>query len=199
MTPQNQGAKEDTSLTNKIMDSEENPIKKIFYEEIKKLDSKNIQKLIQEKKTKSLLDEIIVNTAPRLDKISEPEEFGTFFTVLLHYFLTNCMIPSQRKIKKENIDIDIVIPDIQTLNKNPNDAIIISIPKIVTVPKLKKDLEKLESIQPNKKNIWIIVESKIDCSYKIFDRNNITEIINEIEKFLLEHDIKRLKILKTSF
>lgn len=181
------------------MDSEENPIKEIFYQEIKKQDQTKIQKLIQEKKSKLLIDEIISNSVPQINKISDTEKFGTFFTVLLHYFLTNCVIPSQRKIKKDNVELDLVIPDIQTLNKSPNDAIIIGVPKTNILSDIKKQTDLLEKIQPNRKNIWVVLEKKIEIPFQLFDIDSISEIINDIEKFLSEHNIKRLKILKSGF
>ncbi len=181
------------------MDSEENPIKEIFYQEIKKHGQTKIQKLIQEKKSKLLIDEIISNSVPQINKISDTEKFGTFFTVLLHYFLTNGVIPSQRKIKKDDVELDLVIPDIQTLNKSPNDAIIIFIPKTNILSDIKKQTDLLEKIQPNRKNIWVVLEKKIEIPFQLFDIDSISEIINDIEKFLSEHNIKRLKILKSGF
>src|SRR5215469_10905205 len=73
---------------------------------------------------------------------------------LLHFMLTVCIIPSERKIQvKDNLILDVVIPNLQSLHRTPDKSIIIEIIRN------KMDLDKisqLDLIQENCKNIWLL-------------------------------------------
>jgi hypothetical protein len=73
---------------------------------------------------------------------------------LLHFMLTVCTLPSERKIQvKANLNLDIVIPNFQGLKRKPEKSIIIEITRD------KLDLNKIsqvEFLQPNYKNIWLV-------------------------------------------
>lgn len=49
----------------------------------------------------------------------------TMYEILLHFMLTACTIPSQRKVKIANSSIDIIIPSLNALLKSPSDAMIV--------------------------------------------------------------------------
>jgi len=52
--------------------------------------------------------------------MGEKEEVvGVLATGLLHYLLTNALISSQRKVTYNDNELDIVIPDTKTLEKDP--------------------------------------------------------------------------------
>ena len=118
----------------------------------------------------------------------------------MHYLLTEFLIPSQRKVDKGNVEIDIVIPDLKTLEKNPRDALIIYFPKTSEVPVIKKKIDNLLIVQPIEENIWLIIKNKIDLDHKIFvndeENENFSNIINEIKNFVLAKKQTKLKIHK---
>jgi hypothetical protein len=68
--------------------------------------------------------------------------------------LTVCTLPSERKIQvKANLNLDIVIPSLQSLKRKPEKSIIIEI--IRDMVDLNK-ISQMEFLQPNYKNIWLV-------------------------------------------
>ncbi len=182
---------------NKIMDSEENPLKEIFYNQIQEIGENKIRLELTQKKSSELIYKILQKCKEQIQSFENGYE--VFSTILLHYFLTNMIISSQRKIKKDDIEFDIIIPDLQTLVKTPQNAIIFYIPLKSEKTVIDDELKNLAKFQSNKKNIWIISENVKKSDYKTFDFNSFPTIIDEIEKFLFEHRVKGLKILKNNF
>ena len=53
------------------------------------------------------------------------EKYGTLAESMTHYLFTEMLIPSQRKIIFENVELDMVIPNTLELQKNSNNTIVI--------------------------------------------------------------------------
>jgi hypothetical protein len=69
--------------------------------------------------------------------------------------LTAGTLPSGRKVRIDNIDLDIVIPNLHTLNNYPEKAIVIQIVK--DSKSITGDLQKnMTKIQPNANNLWMV-------------------------------------------
>lgn len=110
------------------MQEESNPIKDYLFEYIK--NSKTIPKLVAEKRFDAIIEDVTRNCYDQTSSMGQKDEaVGILATGLLHYLLTSALISSQRKIKYGNQEIDIVIPDIKTLQKDPKKSLIICIPK----------------------------------------------------------------------
>ena len=181
------------------MQEEQNPVKEYLFEYISK--SKKIPLLISEQKFSEAIEDIIANCYDKIITLSEKSEaLGILATGVLHYLLTNALINSQRKIEFQGVEIDIVIPDTKTLEKDPKKTLIIYIPKTTNTDTIIKQLRKLEKIQPEKQNIWIVLSKKIDLdnkSYIIGNQNNsFSEIIFDIAQFINVQDQNKFKILK---
>ena len=117
--PLNQEVKDDTFSTNKLMQEEPNPIKDFLFDYIKKSEEK-IQKLTSQSKFAEIIDDVLENCYDRVISMGEKEEsLGILATGLLHYILTNALISSQRKIEYNRIPLDIVIPNLKTLEIDP--------------------------------------------------------------------------------
>ena len=130
------------------------------------------------------------------------ETIAVLSEALLHFMLTVCTLPSERKIQvKDNLTLDVVIPNIHSLKKMPDKSIIIEIIRN------KVDLNKishLEFLEPNYKNIWLI--SAIPFSnpkytiYGLFPNtglfnHNYSGIIIDINNFLNETGDKSLRFI----
>lgn len=181
------------------MEEESNPIKDYLFEYITK--SEIISNLISEKK----FDEIIENvTANCYDKIismgKKDESVGILATGLLHYLLTNTLITSQRKIEYDGIEIDIVVPDIKTLEKDPKKTLLICIPKSSDPKVINDKILQLEKIQTEKENIWIVLSENIPIGRKSFilskENNTFSKIVFEIAKFSNVGGSNKFKILR---
>lgn len=181
------------------MPEESNPIKDTIFEYIK--NSQTIPKLISEKKFEQVIEEV---TSHCYDKIismgDEDEAVGTMATGLLHYLLTNALISSQRKINYQGIELDIVIPDIKTLEKDQKKTLLICIPKSSEIKIINEKIEQLEKIQHEKENIWIVLSEYIPVKKKLFtlskENNSFSKIIFEIAQFSNITGSSKFKILR---
>ncbi|MBS3921646.1 MAG: hypothetical protein KGZ37_00680 [Nitrosarchaeum sp.] len=178
--------------------SESNPIKDYLFDY---LESKKIQELTSQLKFPELINDVLESCFDKVISIGEKEEsLAIFATGLLHYLLTNALIPSQRKIEHKGIEIDIVIPNLKTLENDPNKALIIYIPKTMDINTIKQKLDSLKKIQPNNKNIWLVLSKKLDFqdnTYIIEKKNqSFLKIITDIGQFVNVQGQNKFKILR---
>jgi len=111
------------------MQEEPNPVKDYLFDYLSKSEEK-IQKLISDKKFSEIINDTIANCYDKIIPLGEKEEsIGIFATGLLHFLLTNALLTSQRKVVYHGIEIDIVIPDLKTLENDPKKTLLICIPK----------------------------------------------------------------------
>ena len=168
------------------MQEEINPIKEHLFEYIKQ--SQTIPELITQKKFDSVINEVINNCYDQIITMGEKDEvIGILATGLLHYLLTNALITSQRKIEYQGIELDIIVPDTKTLEKDPKKTLLICIPKSSDKEAIEEKISQLESIQKEKENIWMILSEDIPIRKKSFvlskENNTFSKIIFEIAKF----------------
>jgi hypothetical protein len=181
------------------MDEESNPIKDYLFEYIK--NSQTIPKLIVEKKFDQIIEEITKNCYDKILTMEEKDEaVGVLSTGLLHYLLTNALITSQRKIEYDGNQLDIVIPDTKTLEKDSKKTLLVCIPKSSDKKIIEAKIKQLEKIQPNKENIWIVLSENIPLDKKTFvlskENNSFSKIIFEIAQFSNVHGTSKFKILR---
>jgi hypothetical protein len=181
------------------MDEETNPIKDYLFEYIE--NSETIPKLIIEKKFDEIIQEITTNCYDKAISMGEKDEsVGILATGLLHYLLTNALINSQRKIEYEGSELDIVVPDVKTLEKDPKKTLLICIPKSSDMTIINEKISKLEKIQSEKENIWLVLSKDIPVGKKSFilskENNTFSKIIFEIAQFSNVHGTDKFKILR---
>ncbi|GBL42385.1 hypothetical protein EMGBD3_17530 [Nitrosarchaeum sp.] len=198
--PLNQEVKDDTFSTNKLMQEEPNPIKDFLFDYIKKSEEK-IQELTSQSKFAEIIDDVLENCYDRVISMGEKEEsLGILATGLLHYILTNALISSQRKIEHDGIPLDIVIPNLKTLEIDPKKTLIICILKTIDKNTIEQKLEQLQKIQPIKDNIWLVITKKSDLQNKTYvvEKKNasFSKIIYDIAQFVNVHGQSKFKILR---
>jgi hypothetical protein len=181
------------------MEEESNPIKDYLFEYIK--NSETIPKLIEEKKFDQIIEDITVNCYDKILTMDEKEQsIGVLITGLLHYLLTNALITSQRKVEYNGNELDIVIPDIKTLEKDPKKTLLICIPKSSDIKVIEEKINQLEKIQPEKENIWLVLSENTQTNKKTFvlskENNSFSSIIFEIAKFSNVGGANKFKILR---
>ena len=181
------------------MSDEENPIKDYLFEYIEK--SNTIPKLISEKKFDIVIDEIIENCYEKIILMDKKEEsVGILATGLLHYLLTNALLNSQRKVEYKGLELDIVIPDVRTLEKDAKMTLLILIPKSSDKKIIDEKISQLNEIQPNKDNIWVVLSEDISVDSKSFvlskENNSFSKIIFEIAQFSNVGKSNKFKILR---
>jgi len=182
------------------MQEEPNPIKDYLFDYITKSEEK-IQKLISNKKFSEIIDDVMTNCYDKIITLEERDKStGVLATGLLHYLLTNALINSQRKVEYQGVEIDIVIPDIKTLEKDPKKTLLICIPKSSNKNVIEEKISQLENIQPEKQNIWVVLSEDISINKKSFilskENNSFSEIIFEIAQFSNVGGSNKFKILR---
>jgi len=163
--------------------------------------SEEIVGLIAEKKFDVIINKIIENCYDKIILMDKKEEaIGVLATGILHYLLTNALLNSQRKIDHNGIELDIVIPDVKTLEKDAKMTLLIIIPKSSDKKIIEEKIAKLTKIQPVKENIWVVLSENIDIDYKTFvlskENNSFAKIIFEIAQFSNVGKANKFKILR---
>ena len=177
---------------------EENPIKEYVFEQIKKSEQK-FQELFSQEKMDEIIRNILDSCYDKAVEENKEENAGVLATGIMHYMLTNAMITSQRKVEFNGSQIDIVIPDLKTLEKDPKKSLIICIPKTSDKKTIKEKIEDLEKIQPEKQNIWLITSKDLgfeNKTYEIKKEGNFVNIIFDIARFVNVQGSNKFKILR---
>jgi hypothetical protein len=181
------------------MSDEVNPIKDYLFEYIEK--SNNIENLIREKKFDIIINEIVENCYDKIILMDKKEEaVGILATGILHYLLTNALLNSQRKVDYQGMELDIVIPDTRTLEKDAKMTLLILIPKSSDKKIIDEKISQLRKIQPTKENIWVVLSEDISIDCKSFvlskENNSFSKIIFEIAQFSNVSGSNKFKILR---
>ncbi|MDC4229071.1 MAG: hypothetical protein M8317_05615 [Nitrosopumilus sp.] len=181
------------------MSDEVNPIKDHLFDYIKK--SNSIENLIHEKKFDVIINEIIENCYDKVILMDKKEvAVGILATGILHYLLTNALLNSQRKVDYQGMELDIVIPDIKTLEKDAKMTLLILIPKSSDKKIIDEKISQLRKIQPTKENIWAVLSDDVSIDCKSFvlskENNSFSKIIFEIARFSNVGGSNKFKILR---
>ncbi len=181
------------------MQEESNPIKDYLFEYIK--NSATIPELIANKKFDIIINEIIENCFDKIITMDTKDvAVGVLATGMLHYLLTNALLNSQRKIDHNGVQLDIVIPDVKTLEKDPKKTLLICIPMSSDIEIIKEKISQLEKIQLIKENIWIVLSKEIPITQKSFilskENDSFSKIIFEIAQFSNVYGTSKFKILR---
>ena len=182
-----------------IMIDEVNPIKDHLFDYIKK--SNNIENLIHEKKFDVVIKEIVDSCYDKIISMDKKEEaIGILATGILHYLLTNALLNSQRKVEYRGMELDIVIPDIKTLEKDTKMTLLILIPKSSNKKIIDEKISRLRKIQPDMENIWVVLSEDMPLECKSFvlskENNSFSKIIFEIAQFSNVGRSNKFKILR---
>lgn len=181
---------------------ESTPIKDILYTEIHQITEEKIQQEFSNKNYKKIITTLLERCIPRISKLggNKDEIFGTFFESMMHYLLTNALIPSQRKITVKGTEVDIIIPDLRTLESSPKDTLILYFVKTGEHDLITKHLTELKEIQSAENNVWIIAKSKLDIPFKTYqfdNKPNLASILDDINEFISSKPQTKFRVFKT--
>ena len=109
------------------------------------------------------------------------------------------LIPSQRKISYENIELDLVIPNTLELKKNSENAVIVLFMKTNNMKEIMNKILEIKTIQQKDDNIWVISEHSIDIPQKSYLTNKISfaEFLKNAQDFIQTKNMNKLNIFKT--
>jgi hypothetical protein len=182
-------------------------IKQILYPIIEELGRENIQlKISSNIKLSQEYIDIIMNRciskiASLSDNYDRDFDIAVLSEALLHYMLTTSTLPSERKVEINNDQkLDIVIPSLPSLRKDPNKSLVIHVIKNKKTDLTK--IEKLESLQPNPRNIWCITTRPLSiarytqyCIIPSYSSRKYSYIIIDIDKFLKSTNDKSFRFI----
>jgi hypothetical protein len=177
-------------------------IKQILYSIIEEIGKEKIQSEITSsfESSQKYIDVIMRKSITKIASESNDDHDYTIATLseaLLHFMLTICTLPSQRKIQvKNDLVLDVIIPSLQSLKTKPDKSIIIQI--IKDNSDLNK-LSQLKFLQPNEENIWLISAKPLSAptkckTYSVFS-NGYSNLIIDIYNFLKETDDKSFRFI----
>jgi hypothetical protein len=180
------------------MQEESNPIKEYLFGYIEKSE-KRFSDLFSQTKMDEIINDILDSCYSKVSLMDNKEEsLGILAIGILHYMLTNAGLNSQRKVEYQGIEVDIVLPDLKTLEKDSKKTLIICIPKTLDKNIIKEKLEQLHKIQPEKQNIWLVLSEDVgfDKTYVIQKENTFSKIIFDIAQFVNVQGQNKFKILR---
>ncbi len=176
--------------------------KDILYQQISEISEPKILKELIAGSKKRIIEEILHRCIPEIAKLSGNvhENFGVFAESISHYLLTNALIPSQRKIIIRNTEVDVIIPDSQTLGTHPENSLVLYFAKTTNEDLILGSLEKMHGIQPHKENIIVIAKTLLKIPYKTYcvdDISSFSKMFDDIDVFLRSKPQSKFKIFKT--
>lgn len=139
-------------------------------------------------------EEILKRCRDKLGKEASSELMTTICEALLHFMLTASMLPSQRKLKVRDLELDVVIPSIRVLLNVPEKSVVIQI--IRTDAEVTK-IDAAKQVQPNVENIWLISSGQLLTTFRKYDfdrTNSFARIVIDIHNFVTSRGISGLKL-----
>lgn len=128
---------------------------------------------------------------------SDPQQelLGTAIEGLLHFMLTAALLPSQRKTRLGEVELDIVIPSVRGLLAAPEKSLVI---QVIKTPPGHEKISKGSKVQPNHDNLWLVSNTKLSTHYKNYSLEDRTlpQIIVDIYEFARTNGISGLKLVQ---
>ena len=180
--------------------SESSPIKDALYAEIDRIGQDKINELLLKKEFSKIFESVFDNAVSNInEKISKEEKFGTLAESITHYLFTEMLVPSQRKISYENIELDLVIPNTLELKKNSENTIILFFVKTSNMTEIQNKILEIKTIQEKDDNIWVISEQLLDISQRSYVTNKVSfgEFLRDALNFIQSKNMNKLNIFKT--
>ena len=179
--------------------SESSSIKDALYAKIDEIGQEQIHQLLLNNKFSELFERIYEPVIHNVQDIDEYEKHGTIAESLTHYLFTEMLIPSQRKISFENIEIDMIIPNTTELQKDNQNTIIIFFVKISNIAEIKQKIQDLKKLQKDDSKIWIISKNHIEIpqSTYITEKESFGKFLKDAQNFIKTKKMNKLNIFKT--
>lgn len=139
--------------------------------------------------------EIIKRCVQALGPAAGDEALGTLCEALLHFMLTAALLPSERKVTVAGVELDIVVPSVKNLAKDPSRTLVIQVSKDGSADRVRN----AEQVQPVGDNIWAVSARRIDTGGRNYclegGRLHYASMIADIKAFLAEKGVSSLRML----
>ena len=115
-------------------------------------------------------------------------------TGLLHYIMSRAALPSQRKVLVQDAYLDVVIPGLRGMRRDPASSIVVLVccdPGLVPAR-----LESACRIQTYPGNVWLLTQGydtgQVPCYTVYGDQMGMADMVDDMVKFVREHSLHRL-------
>ncbi len=146
--------------------------------------------------SKKYCEEIVEKCARAFGSGADDETLGTLCEALLHFMLTASLLPSERKVAVGGTELDVVVPSVKNLAKNPEKTL------VVQFIKNRQELAKINqagAVQKHHENLWIVSARKIDYDGRNYtlgsDKFKYSSLVSDIRAFLAGKGVSSLKML----
>ena len=167
--------------------SESSPIKDALYAKIVDIGQDQIHQLLLNGKFSELFEKIYGSVIESVQNIEEYEKHGTLAESLTHYLFTEMLIPSQRKITFKNIELDMIIPNTEELQKNSHNTIMIFFVKTSNIEEIKQRIQDTPSFHYDGEGHIEIGDESIFCAftgrYGVFDAWDFFELLSQDNEY----------------
>lgn len=173
-------------------------IKDILYSVIDKIGKEKIQIEVNSEIeiSEKRCDEILEECKKLMGSGMSEESLVDLCEALLHFLLTASLLPSERKVNLKGTELDLVVPSLKMLKKDPDKALVI---QIIRENEEFAELERTKSMQPYDENIWLVSARKLDTYHKNYYVGSglfpYSRIIIDINAFLVRKGNRGLKLL----
>ena len=174
-------------------------IKEILFEYVR--DSLAIQDMLVRQDYEGIINDILEGCYEKVSRIGDSNKsVESLATGILHYLLTQALLPSQRKAEFCGILTDIIVPDVKMLRADPKKALLISIQGTADADIIRAKIAELKTIQPERQNIWLVLPAELNLKYKtyVISKNgaSFSRIISDISQFVNLQGQGKLKIMR---
>ncbi len=183
------------------MDEEPSPIKDILYDEISKISNIFLKENLVNN-SPIVIEKIIDSCKTRVLKLEldKVEALGILCESMMHYILTETLIPSMRKITMSGIYLDIIIPDAKTMSEKPEESLVLYFAKTADIKKINDELKRIKMIQPFQENVFVVTKNLLDLEtreYEIEGNKSICNILQDIKQIVDSRKQNRFAIFKS--
>lgn len=142
--------------------------------------------------SKRYCEEITDKCVKALGNQTDDETLGTMCEALLHFMLTASLLPSERKVTVNGIEVSVVVPSVKSLTKDPSKSLVIQVVKDGATQRVRE----AEKVQPIPDNLWVVSARPIDAGHRNYAfKDRYPSIISDIRAFLQDKGVSSLKML----
>jgi hypothetical protein len=124
------------------------------------------------------------------------ETLGMLCESLLHFMLTATLLPSERRVIVQGTELDIVVPSVKSLARNPDKTLVI---QFIKTDADTARINQVMMLQKNLENLWIVSARKTEYEGRNYylgsTKFEYSSIIRDIQIFLARKGGSSLKML----
>lgn len=160
-------------------------VKSIVYDHIDEMGRENIREILSSSHGQEYLCEIVDVCRRKVQSRggNHESELG-MLTTILHFTMSLAAVPSHRKVVNNGVELDVVVPDLRTLQKSPESALVMCILAPDTAAEQVSQI--VDTLDSRAKIITVLVQNPGNLKYDTYavDDSTFQNIIRDVRAFL---------------